>query len=113
MRRVFQLPPQHTPETNLPPEVEAAYREMRHFRREIEEHRRIIMTTIAELSSNVSRLIDVATSIRNTPAPQPVPTDDPEVEVLNEKIKRAIDVLNGVTSPQPIPADPNAPIVTD
>lgn len=78
------------------------------------------MSAISDLSGNVQRLIDIATGLKNLPAPPtPTPVDDPQVVELNQKILTAIAVLTDTTPPAPPApttgpehpvADPNAPV---
>lgn len=93
-RKHFSMPPATTPAAAEPKTPDDVYTLLRDMRIELRNQKELIMK-ISELSSSIDRLIAAATSIKNQPVPVPEQPDDPAVEELNEKIQRAIAVLEG------------------
>lgn len=132
----FHLPQPKQPaeEQNAPFDVEGMLRAFAAQARATAhaEDRRVIemlmemMMRVSELSSKVDALIGVANTLKATADAVPqgaasVPEDDPEVQVLADRIDSAIAVLQGVkdagstTAPSDSssllpPVDPNAPV---
>jgi hypothetical protein len=111
---VFTMPTEQTPAAPVEGMILVDAERYRHVHKQLED----TLMKISELSGKVDALISIATNYKNastSATASNIPSDDPEIEALGNRIDDAIAVLQGTkTVDQQVPAatsvDPNAPV---